>query len=179
MPPAPLPVEPTILPSRLALLLLLAALGCDSGSDADDTPDLLRIPGIDMLDDMGQPLGIYGSPDFSATTTDALACSGGGTGNLTLAGLLPNPTRDAASFDFLLSCAASLHIWMERGLGPEESRQGWTAQTVEVTSEAFGEGSYRIQLSTSIMDPLPDGFYRIYVEGGGQKLWRDLWISRD
>ena len=194
------------MPARTALLVLafLFAAGCDSGSETvlarapgGQTP----VAGsIEFRGPNNEHLGMIGSGPpghgYIGTLTPPSDGSGGGGGavptEFRLMSAFPNPTPGQATIEFTLPGATDVTVFVVAALPPGHDapmqggldqgawvyRPGGAALAVlHQGSRSAGSHNVTLNFGTMAGRPLPDGYYRVYVQTPYVIAWTDVLLD--
>ena len=170
----------------LVLLLIFAGISCSSPSNIDEdeaaTIVLTEPPivtGIILTDITGRHFGYWGQPSYSEDNI--------GNGTVYIA---PNPFSSVTSIAFSLLKESCVKVLIAR------ARLARTLESVSVGGAilpsskeiivaewdrgmmAAGNNIFRWDGADKNGNPLPAGFYRVYVIVGSEIHWNDLFLSR-
>ncbi len=173
----------------LAILtfLIFPILSCEKYSDdkimAYYLNGIPEVTGIAVTNEFGHILGEWGQPPYIYSNS-----------LMQIRTPYPNPGSDSVNVWFGIPYGMYISAWVVRALGPGESieiLEGYAgAQTAVIngnpiatikdsTYHEAGFSNLRWYCRDDHGQPVPSGFYRIFIQGGEFFAWADFLLVRD
>ncbi|MEM1041510.1 MAG: hypothetical protein AAGI91_02670 [Bacteroidota bacterium] len=170
----------------LALLLVLA--GCDS----DDDTSILRAPGgqtpvagaIDFRGENNEDLGLLGSGPVGGYIGDEPS-----SGRTRIFSLFPNPTARRTALGFAFEQQTEAAVFVVAALPPgsmsppqaSDTQGAWVYRPgglplAVLARRTFEAGAHSVDFEFTEVEgrPLPEGYYRIYLQTPDFIAWQDM-----